>query len=352
MATVWKDRVGQSTATTGTGTITLGSALSGYQALATGDNGKIVHYTIKDGTAWETGYGTYTHSGTTLTRTLVASSTGSLISLSGSGVEVYLDLTSRVASIALLTDVAGTDAATTMAVGNLYIVAMSGWATADRVYTLPTSANTGDRIGIAISSGNTTYSLHIKSGAVGDKINGIDCSSTEWSSLYNTGEFVIIRCVDGSTCDWVIESDGRINNLVIVKNNGSTTQTLTNSASTKISSALATETQDISGEWDHTNKKFVARRHGVFDITFVVETNGSVNDGGLCLPVFYINGTAAAYGGYWYSPSYAAAVQTSAHFSYSLVRGDYVEVYLYVGGASSPSTAASADGVYITARMS
>ena len=121
MATVWKDRVGQSTATTGTGTITLGSALSGYQALAAGDNGKIVHYTIKDGTAWETGYGTYTHSGTTLTRTLVASSTGSLISLSGSGVEVYLDLTSRVASIALLTDVAGTDAATTMAVVNLYI---------------------------------------------------------------------------------------------------------------------------------------------------------------------------------------------------------------------------------------
>lgn len=98
MATVWKDRVGQSTATTGTGTITLGSALSGYQALATGDNGKIVHYTIKDGTAWETGYGTYTHSGTTLTRTLVASSTGSLLNLSGSGVEVYLDLTSRVAT--------------------------------------------------------------------------------------------------------------------------------------------------------------------------------------------------------------------------------------------------------------
>lgn len=98
MATHWQDNVGHSTATTGTGTITLGSALSGYKALAAGADTKTVHYSIKDGTAWETGYGTYTHSGTTLTRTLVDSSTGSLLSLSGSGVEVYLDLTSRVAN--------------------------------------------------------------------------------------------------------------------------------------------------------------------------------------------------------------------------------------------------------------
>lgn len=96
MATVWKDRVGVVTSTTGTGTITLGSAISGYQALAAGDDGKIVYYTIKDGAAWETGAGTYTHSGTTLSRTLVASSTGSLLSLSGSA-EVYLDLISSVA---------------------------------------------------------------------------------------------------------------------------------------------------------------------------------------------------------------------------------------------------------------
>ena len=77
MALVLDDRVQETTTTTGTGTVTLAGAVSGYQSFAAIGNGNTTYYCITDGTNWETGLGTYTSSGTTLARTTVIESSNS-----------------------------------------------------------------------------------------------------------------------------------------------------------------------------------------------------------------------------------------------------------------------------------
>jgi len=92
MALVLADRVQETTTTTGTGTVTLAGAVSGFQTFAAVGNGNSTYYTIAGGAEWEVGIGTYTSSGTTLSRTTVISSSnsGSLVSFSAGSKNVFV----------------------------------------------------------------------------------------------------------------------------------------------------------------------------------------------------------------------------------------------------------------------
>jgi hypothetical protein len=93
MAIVLKDRVKQSASNPGTGTITLGATATGFQAFSAIGNGNVTYFAIVDAAsgAWEVNYGTYTASGTTLSRNatpLSSSAAGALVNFTGT-VDVF-----------------------------------------------------------------------------------------------------------------------------------------------------------------------------------------------------------------------------------------------------------------------
>ncbi len=94
MALVVKDRVRETTTTTGTGTVTLGGAATGFQSFSVIGNGNTTFYTIQlaNTNEWEVGIGTYTSSGTTLSRDTIleSSNSGNAVNFSAGTKDVFV----------------------------------------------------------------------------------------------------------------------------------------------------------------------------------------------------------------------------------------------------------------------
>jgi hypothetical protein len=95
MALVLADRVRETSTSTGTGTIALAGAFPGFQSFTAGvGTGNTTYYTIANLALgeWEVGIGTYTDSGSTLSRTTVLSSSnsGALVNFSAGTKDVFV----------------------------------------------------------------------------------------------------------------------------------------------------------------------------------------------------------------------------------------------------------------------
>ena len=95
MALVLADRVRETTTTTGTGSVTLGGAYTGFQTFSAAiGNTNTTYYTIANVVSgeWEVGIGTYGSAGNTLSRDTVLSSSnsGSLVSFGSGTKDVFV----------------------------------------------------------------------------------------------------------------------------------------------------------------------------------------------------------------------------------------------------------------------
>ena len=118
------DRVQETTTTSGTGTVSLLGAVTGYRSFAlTVGNGNQCYYVICDqsGSNWECGIGTYTSSGSTLSRTtvLASSNSGSLVSFGTNTKNVFVDVPASIlnsfvtSTVATLSDLVSVGTITT-----------------------------------------------------------------------------------------------------------------------------------------------------------------------------------------------------------------------------------------------
>lgn len=170
MALVIADRVQETTTTTGTGTVTLGGASSGYRSFAVIGNGNTTYYAIVDSTAgsWEVGIGTYTSSGTTLSRDTVLSSSnsGSLVSFGAGSKNVFVTYPSG-------------RAVTTDGGQTLTNKTFTGYT--ETVYTLGTSGT------IALNPANGTIQTTVLSG------------NPTFTDSLSSGQSLILRMSNGSS---------------------------------------------------------------------------------------------------------------------------------------------------------
>lgn len=142
------DRVKESTATTGTGTLTLGGAATGFQSFTTAfGNGVSVYYVIAGGSEWEIGIGT-TGAGTLSRDTVLQSSNAdALVSFSAGTKDVFC---SYVADRAVTTSDSATLTNKTISGSSNTLSNIPNSA------TTATSANTASAIVARDGSGNFT----------------------------------------------------------------------------------------------------------------------------------------------------------------------------------------------------
>lgn len=240
MALVINDRVKETTTTTGTGTVTLGGAVSGFDTFAAGiGNSNTTYYCIQLGAEFEVGLGTLAADSSTLARTTVISSSNSdnAVNFSAGAKNVFCTLP---ASKATVLDASGNLALAgnidVDGTSNLDVVDIDG--AVDMASTLQVDGVL-TTTATQVATGGITSGSNIVSDT--DSTDDLGTTSVRWANLF----------VDGITATDQITATGFTGTLDGILGSGAaaaaTTTTLVSSTITASGIVTANAKLDMNG---------------------------------------------------------------------------------------------------------
>lgn len=225
MALVVKDRVKETTTTTGTGALSLAGAETNFIAFSAAlSDGDTTYYAIVDSTNddFEVGLGTYASGGNTLTRTtvLASSNAGSAVNLSAGTKDVfvtypadksvYLDSSGNIASVTITSadinggTIDGTTIGGTTAAAGTFTTANATTVDTTNLEVTNLKAKDGTSAGsIADSTGVVTLASSVLTTADinGGTVDGANVGAT----TAGTGKFTTLNATGKTTFDAEIE---------------------------------------------------------------------------------------------------------------------------------------------------
>ena len=330
MTISYLDNTQVTTTTTGTGTLTQGSAVTGFRAPAAGDDGKTYTVMVKgvDGSGVPTGEfelceSVYTHSGTTWSRgTLLDSSTGSRISFAAGTkrISVVIEVSKFIDARIRQPEVAITTTATAT-IGRYHVCTGT---TSDYTVTLPTAV------------GNTGRELHFRMSTALTKLVTLDGNGTETingtlTRIMHDGESATLIS-DGA--NWFKvggKSTPFAAKIGVVKDPGNSGQLIATTTVTKVT--LGTLGYGTSYSYDLATSSLIAPRTGNYIVLGILTYNSLALSTNTISRV-HVNGTYkfhAAFG------TNASTYPALAAFSpgLPLIAGDLVTLHAYQATGSN-----------------
>lgn len=174
MSFVLKDRVKETSTTTGTGTFTLAGAATGFQSFSVIGNGNTTFYCIVDSAAgaWEVGIGTYTSSGTTLSRDTIleSSNSGAAVNFGSGSKDVFVTYPAEKSATVDTFAEPPAIGSTTASTGAFTAVRLNG------------SSSGYVELKGAAAAGSTTYTFPSSDGTSGQVLSTSGTGTLSWAS--------------------------------------------------------------------------------------------------------------------------------------------------------------------------